>query len=506
MSENNVSGRSRHETPGVKGNQQFATERLGEPVLDRPLISDTALDRLTAVYAEKNYYSDEVARSIATRYLADADAAGIDHEYLIDYVHATYQLPAYSYPTAIELQASGFEPADITNLVNYDDGRFAGGVSKLLKAGASVERIEELGVLGVPVTHKRIDAIVELASMDDDRVAEWVGAVRRNGEIGAWVGDWRTVRRLADAGETVERVAEFANAGINPESVIAHPHAFTPAEALSFSTASGLNPYQVGAYMSHNINNASNPGELVNADTAKAFGPNFAPTDTALLASRQVSAKAARSLRGAQKLMAATEIQKFVKAGIVTGGEYKSWRDLTESSVSMQVGSGWVTVTNPYSRDNPDQLKRILAGKLSGAPVDSAISYKRSGFNSPAQWKTLHKSGIIDSFEWLKPLGASGRANGSVLRESNDREALMAESLASWVKAGGTAQRLGMLQRAGIPVTAAVEHVNTEDLWAAGASYRDAIVADDDAAAIRLGSRAFTPDTSWEWDESTYRG
>jgi DNA ligase (NAD+) len=62
MSENNVSGRSRQETPGVKGNQQFATERLGEPVLGRPLgdTGDYQSDVKRAVEAATAYYNTGV--------------------------------------------------------------------------------------------------------------------------------------------------------------------------------------------------------------------------------------------------------------------------------------------------------------------------------------------------------------------------------------------------------------------------------------------------------------
>jgi DNA ligase (NAD+) len=62
MSENNVSGRSRQETPGVKGNQQFATERLGEAVLSRPLgdTGDYQSDVKRAVEAATAYYNTGV--------------------------------------------------------------------------------------------------------------------------------------------------------------------------------------------------------------------------------------------------------------------------------------------------------------------------------------------------------------------------------------------------------------------------------------------------------------
>ncbi len=58
------------------------------------------------------------------------------------------------------------------------------------------------------------------------------------------------------------------------------------------------------------------------------------------------------------------------------------------------------------------------------------------------------------------------------------------------------------MTRAGIPVTEAAKHKNTEDLWAAGREFRAAWDADQASKVAGRWERETTP---WAYTEETYR-
>ncbi|QOT19388.1 hypothetical protein [Paenarthrobacter sp. YJN-5] len=109
----------------------------------------------------------------------------------------------------------------------------------------------------------------------------------------------------------------------------------------------------------------------------------------------------------------------------------------------------------------------------------------------------LNKLGI-DHPDQLRPWAAAchARANRFI-----DRDQSILAIHADIIKAGITPERLGAMTRAGIPVTDAVTHKNTRDLWAAGAEYRSAWDADQASKVARRWESKATP---WAYTEDTY--
>ncbi|MET4144263.1 hypothetical protein [Arthrobacter sp. UYCo732] len=109
----------------------------------------------------------------------------------------------------------------------------------------------------------------------------------------------------------------------------------------------------------------------------------------------------------------------------------------------------------------------------------------------------LNKLGV-DHPDQLRPYAAAVhvRANTFINRE----QSILAIH-ADVIKAGLTPERLGVMSRAGIPVTEAVRHKDTEDLWAAGQEYRAAWDADQ---ASKVARRWETTPTPWAFTHETY--
>lgn len=104
----------------------------------------------------------------------------------------------------------------------------------------------------------------------------------------------------------------------------------------------------------------------------------------------------------------------------------------------------------------------------------------------------------IDDPDQLRPWAAAChvRANKFINRD----QSILAVH-ADVIKAGITPERLGAMTRAGIPVTEAAQHRDTENLWAAGAQYRAAWDADQAAKVARRWEQAAEP---WAFTEATY--
>ncbi|WP_422758905.1 hypothetical protein [Paenarthrobacter sp. C1] len=104
----------------------------------------------------------------------------------------------------------------------------------------------------------------------------------------------------------------------------------------------------------------------------------------------------------------------------------------------------------------------------------------------------------IDHPEQLRPWAAAchARANSFI-----DRDQSILAIHADIIKAGITPERLGAMTRAGIPVTEAAKHKNTQDLWAAGAEFRAAWDADQ---ASKVARRWESQPTTWAYTEDTY--
>jgi hypothetical protein len=109
----------------------------------------------------------------------------------------------------------------------------------------------------------------------------------------------------------------------------------------------------------------------------------------------------------------------------------------------------------------------------------------------------LLKLGIDDPAK-LRPWTAAchTRANTFINRDQS-----ILDIHADVIKAGITPERLGAMTRAGIPVTEAAKHKDTDDLWTAGAEYRAAWDADQ---ANKVTRRWQNEPTAWSYTEDTY--
>lgn len=457
-------------------------------------------DRLTDVYIATGYYADSAARSQALSDLGEAEANGIDPEFYLDYISFKHNLQGderYHIPPAETLLEAGLTVTDLVALRELDGGKLKDSTRQLIGHGITATRAAELMALGVPANAQ---ALIAMNDASDDLVRWWTSALRDDRELQSWVRDWPTIGLFVNR-FSPDRTAEFACAGIDPRSAAEGDGRFSPAEARAFALDSKLKPEQVGAYMLHNLAEQSTPANLVDAAVAKAFGPKFKPAETAELVKSGVDAKIARSLRGVDHLFNIGLIKKYAAAGIVTGAEFKVWRDLTSSDMRMTVGSGRVSDHNEYTRANDDAVKRILAAKKSGVTPEAAASYVRVAATDPAQWKPMFKAGILDAKPWAKALAGTGRANILVPREPGTVG--ITTAMAAWAKAGGTAEGLAAAGRAGIPVAEAHAHVNS-DLWAAGAPYRARVLAAETEAFDAGRYWGQTPAAPWEWTEATY--
>ena len=464
--------------------------------------SDSAFDRIVAVYQTRGYYADQAARQLATRYLGEAAAAGIDGDFLADYIELVdgQRSDAWTSPSAAALHAAGQSPADLRAVLEHTDGKFASHAAALLAAGVTADRIDELTAAGVP---PRADALIAFSTTEMADVRAWVDAVRDSEDLRKWVAAWPIIAELHTAGITPAVAAEYTDSGLDAHYLALSGGQITAAESRDFTAKAGLDPLHVSRYLLHNADHVTLPERQVSAADAKKFGPNFEPDDAATLIVNGVAPRAARSLRGASRYLPVAHITELADAGVVTGAEYKAFRDLTGGVAGSSVGSGRSSNLNSFNASVKSEIKRIVAAKKSGATPTAAATYVKNRLHNPEQWKVLHDAGVVDLVAFLAPSAGTSRANSFAFERADDREKVAADAIAAFATAGGTGERLAVIQRAGIPVTHAHEHVHTEDLWPAGAVHRAALLEADTARSKRWGSGEAEP---WEWDESTYRG
>ena len=464
--------------------------------------ADDTLARLIELHTRPGY-GPLVVEDQARAALASAEAAGMDTDFLIEYLEKVGVDSSHRHdvPTALELHLNGRTPAELAALIELEDGKYRPHSMKLLAAGATVERIAELRELGVPANPQ---ALVALADLNDQIVTSWIGVARENEAFRTWVTHWPTVRQLHDGEITPDRAVTFANAGIDAATVAAIGTRFTPREARAYAEESGLAPEEVGAYFRHHIEHVDDASKYVPAAVAKAYGSAISPADTAAFNSRGIRPKPARSLRAANRALTTGDVEALVNANVQSGAEYRAWRKLVAPDNRASLGSGRSADHNPFSREVASEISRIVLAKSSGTTPEEATSYTRLGFKNPKHWAELRSAGITDGVEWGTALRGTGRANALTMSGTATRDDLAAASFVAFAKAGGTPQLLAQMQRAGIPLTEAHEHVQADDVWAAGAKFREQTIAHELAQGSRWGGRTVEP-KPWEWTAETYR-
>lgn len=491
-------GQKSSDNPGSYGNAPAKPDADIDP-LTNPDAVLSGEDRIRAYWATRDGYASAVQEHYADKAIAEAGELGMNAEFMADYLEAVEHLGARrnGLPGAGELHDSGFTAQDMVDMVELNISRHGTNAAYHLLIGDRVDavRVTHLIDLGLPADPSVISAFSDAT---DEEVRSWMNARLANRGLANWADDWNT-GALRRAGVSAELAVAFSTSGVDSFAVAQNPHTFSPGEARAFSLESGLNPANVGAYMSHNIEFAGEPRKLVSAATAKAYGPNFEPREVADLADQNINAKAARSLRGVDKSMAVSTIARFTSAGIVSGAEYRGWRSLT--AVPGEATDSWPDL-DKFVVDRERSVQRILAAKSTGASVATASAHYASGFKLPEQWAALASVGIVDTEPWKAQWVGCGRSTSFVFSNARDRATVVAEGLAAWAAAGGTPERLGAAQRAGISIDIAHQFVDSDDLWADGAESRKATVRWQRHVA---SGRSWMPVPGpWEYTKATY--
>ncbi|HEX9088346.1 MAG TPA: hypothetical protein VF867_12550 [Arthrobacter sp.] len=148
-----------------------------------------------------------------------------------------------------------------------------------------------------------------------------------------------------------------------------------------------------------------------------------------------------------------------------------------------------------------NDTKALAAARKHAAGAQLALFHGATQKNlTPADVRAVGVLGKlqVDDPAQLRPYSAA------IHRAANkfiDRDQSILAIHAAIIKAKITPEQLGVMTRAGIPVTEAVKHKGTADLWAAGQPFRDTYDADQ---ARRVASRWSREPEAWAYTEADY--
>lgn len=195
-----------------------------------------------------------------------------------------------------------------------------------------------------------------------------------------------------------------------------------------------------------------------------------------------------------QALVAPKTIRSFLSSGVNPS--------LAEMKVLHDAGYTTSNDLKDASRALGTNDTAILAAARRHAPGARLALFAAATGHSlrreePEAIARLEKLGITDPAQ-LQPWSAAVHVRAN--RNINRNQSVLAIH-ADVIAAGITPERLGAMTRAGIPVTEAPQHKDTQDLWAAGADRR---AAWDKDQQVRIASRWITEPTPWAYTEDTY--
>lgn len=224
----------------------------------------------------------------------------------------------------------------------------------------------------------------------------------------------------------------------------------------------------------------------VAAKDVKAFGPKIEPKEIPAFQDAGVPAKVARSLRARDREITPEFAARLTDAGIISGAAYKEW-----GTVGTVVEGG---MGRP--RTTRTDWDAVLPVAKAGVPVELARDLRARGVpvSSIAE---VHAAGITDLQPWLGAL----HARTQTTMPMDQREEIAMTAISTFAKAGGTPEQLRRIQRAGIPLADAHEHVGTDrvGLWLAGGENRNAALAEEARRAAMWG-RDRSSGQAWEVD------
>jgi hypothetical protein len=224
----------------------------------------------------------------------------------------------------------------------------------------------------------------------------------------------------------------------------------------------------------------------ISAKDVKAFGPKVEPKEIPAFQEAGVPAKVARALRARDRQISPEFAARLTDAGITSGAAYKEW-----GTVGTVVEGG---MGRP--RTSRTDWDAVLPVAKAGAPVELARDLRARGVpvSSIAE---VHAAGITDLQPWLGALHARTQTTMPMDR----REEIAVSAISAFAKVGGTPEQLRRIQRAGIPLADAHEHVDTDraGLWLAGGENRNAALAEESRRAAMWGRDRSTGQT-WDVD------
>ncbi|GEL47180.1 hypothetical protein CHO01_22960 [Cellulomonas hominis] len=224
----------------------------------------------------------------------------------------------------------------------------------------------------------------------------------------------------------------------------------------------------------------------IDAAKVKAFGLKIDPGEISGFELNGVPAKVARSLRGRVGDIHPAEAGRAYAAGITTGADYKAWLKIGEQTTGGHMG---------HRRETTTDAAGALALAKAGVPLAAAqrLRDQRVPLESIA---ALHEAGVHDIKPWSAALHP--RTQTTMPHERRVEEAM--SQIARFARVGGTPEQLRRIQRAGIPLSNAAEHVDStpEQLWAHGAGYRNGVIKEEQRLRDQWGAMA--PRATGTWD------
>ncbi|QOD05650.1 hypothetical protein [Pseudarthrobacter sp. BIM B-2242] len=165
---------------------------------------------------------------------------------------------------------------------------------------------------------------------------------------------------------------------------------------------------------------------------------------------------------------------------------YTKGSDLKDASRALET-TDVTTLTRARRHASGEQMALFKGATKKKITLDDARAIGRlakAGIDEPDQLRT-----------WTTSIHAE--ANRYI-----DRDQSLLAIHADFIEAGVTPERLGEITRAGIPVTEAAAHAKTQDLWAAGKTFRDEYAATEQR---RFEQRWIREPKPWAFTEATYR-
>lgn len=354
--------------------------------------------------------------------------------------------------------------------------------------GLTADELARLDAAGLAL---RPEVAAAYVGCDTPTIHQWLNAATRDPQFGKYVNHYlgyQGIGQYVRAGVPLDDVRLCHELGAEPGlamhgltrpdgTVEKGPDAIR--ELVAYSKAAGQSTDEAREGIAAGLP----------ASALKEYGPRVAACEISYLQTAGVPGKVARSLRARDRAMSATFIGWMHRAGISTGADYKTWEAVVEERVPRGMSRGYDTV---HDWDTAATLS------AAGVPASTALALRRQRVPLRAV-ADFHSAGISDAAPWTK--AAHPRAQG-VLSNGSEQELAAYRAIASFAAAGGTPEQMQRAQRAGVPLADLPAHVAStrEQLWAAGASNRDAVMAEERRRFDAWGAGYAPAPAGWDCD------